>query len=163
MFCKKCGAKLESDAKFCDNCGTAIGTHKPMATPAISNETTDSTKNKNLNGLEGWLIIVGLGMLASGVEVFMNLFSGQGSTTDAINIILLVFIVYVAYLFFKRSHRFPKYFIIYLSAFAVLAVIAGIVTNWQDSSTLADPIVAAAIWIPYTLVSKRVKSTFVRA
>ena len=162
MFCKNCGAKLESDVKFCGSCGKALNEEAASSHPTTPLKTVDQKPTPFPHGgrIEGWLSLIGLGLLAAGVEFVIAIFSSETGTATVINIFLLAFLVYVAYLFFKRNHRFPKYFIIYLSALALLAIFAGIGTNWQDSS-ISGPIVAAVVWIPYALVSKRVKATFV--
>lgn len=163
MYCKNCGAKLGGDAKFCGSCGKAVvqdtSTPQEVAVP----KELSKVQNPFPHGgrIEGWLTLIGLGLLVAGIEFLVALFSGQGSAADVINIILLASIIYVSYLFFKKDRRFPRYFIIYLCALVVLSIFAGMGTNWQDSSTWVDPILAAIIWIPYTLVSKRVKATFV--
>ncbi len=36
-FCKKCGAELKGDAKFCPQCGTQVGVEK-RATPTYAKE-----------------------------------------------------------------------------------------------------------------------------
>lgn len=54
MFCKKCGAELKADAKFCVQCGTAVdGEIKASVETSNSNRTVDHaipTKKKTLLG-----------------------------------------------------------------------------------------------------------------
>ncbi len=95
-----------------------------------------------------------------------------GMILDAL---LFCALCYLAFLFFCSKRTFPKWFILLLvakialpfadaifvkAAFAddpyILAKIPGPVDG-----DLVLAIVAAAIWIPYTLVSKRVEATFV--
>lgn len=60
MFCYKCGAKLDDDARFCRQCGTKVN----FPTADISEKAVESTSKKNgkklLKGLILCLIIVGL-------------------------------------------------------------------------------------------------------
>jgi hypothetical protein len=87
-----------------------------------------------------------------------------------INILLLLFSFYLIYLFLTRDHHFPKYFIIL--AVGSLAFI--LIDAWIGGRILQEPVfdpetvrevtraaVYAAIWVPYMLLSKRVKETFV--
>ena len=78
---------------------------------------------------------------------------------------------YTAYLFFTKSHRFPLWFrsvligailFILVDAFAIKLVMPD--TPLFDETTIKNlvrGVVAAAIWVPYSLLSKRVRNTFV--
>jgi hypothetical protein len=81
----------------------------------------------------------------------------------------LAFIVLV--LFFRRERSFPRLVIILYSAHLVWEVCLALVlrqipaTAEAGTSSLIDAIglaLACAIWIPYFLVSKRVRATFTR-
>ena len=80
--------------------------------------------------------------------------------------------IYLLFLFFRRSARFPKLYIMFLcSNLAFLLADAFAVRIVLPNQPIMDPetarefgrsIVAASIWVPYLLLSKRVKNTFVR-
>jgi hypothetical protein len=185
MFCKNCGAKLEEGIKFCGKCGVAVAGHEQ----ATASPTTISSpvKDKNLNGLEGWLALVGFGLLVEPFVLLYTIFSvnlpflysdnyqnvaanyptlaNLGVYELIINIAFLAALIYLNILFFKKRKIFPRYFIIYLAANFVLIlidylIIAGVNPS-VDASDLGRAFIASAIWIPYLLKSRRVKATFV--
>lgn len=87
------------------------------------------------------------------------------------NIVFILFSIFLALLFFSKSHRLPTLFIVYIAlncVFIVSDYAAGefipFVAEESDAESLGEvfrSIIAAAIWIPYFLASKRVKNTFV--
>ena len=88
------------------------------------------------------------------------------------NIGLFVASSYMILLFFKKSKGFPKWFmtisvlsllIIIVDSFAVKLILPGKpVVNLAFIENTTTAFVTCLIWIPYMLVSKRVKSTFVQ-
>jgi len=87
-----------------------------------------------------------------------------------INILFLLAALYQIYLFVMRDHRFPKFFIIFMLlnlAFILLdAWLGGMITEEPtfDPSTLQEIkriLIPSLIWVPYMLMSVRVKETFV--
>ena len=87
------------------------------------------------------------------------------------NLLMLAFTIWLAYLFFKKQKGVAKLYIIWLAFGCVLQLadlffgsLVTIVADQQNGDSykeLFKSIVAAAIWIPYFLKSKRVKNTFV--
>lgn len=87
------------------------------------------------------------------------------------NLLLGCYCVYCAYLFFKKKKEAPRTiqkFIILTTAFVLidyswtfLAYRHIVPITPEDLSRVIAAVVAAAIWIPYFNVSKRVKATFV--
>ena len=87
------------------------------------------------------------------------------------NTALFLFGLFLIYLFFTKKRLFPKaYIAISLAAIAFILLDAGVAklvipaVPMFDTETVTNLVrasVAAAIWIPYMLVSKRVKATFI--
>jgi hypothetical protein len=89
-----------------------------------------------------------------------------------INSLLILAWGFVAFLFFKKKASFPKWYIgILLFQFTFIIADAFSVKSLMPNEPVFDPettkevmrtLVAMLIWIPYMLVSKRVKATFVK-
>lgn len=88
-----------------------------------------------------------------------------------VNTVLLLALLIMAYLFFSKHYLFPRTYIaivVFSTGFIVLDAWLGslIITDepMLDPTTvkeLSRSLFTAAIWIPYMLVSRRVKATFV--
>jgi hypothetical protein len=157
------------------------------------------TEEKSLEGLGGWLILVGLGIVLSPLrivyfiiqtysEVFTNgsweILTTPGNASYnhlwaplligelAINIGLLLTWVFIAYLFFTKKRLFPKFYIailLFTLAFILIDSLAmkSVLPDEPvfDEATIMEfvrSLIASLIWVPYMLVSKRVKATFVK-
>jgi hypothetical protein len=89
-----------------------------------------------------------------------------------VNLGIIALSIYLLYLFFRKSSRFPKTYILFaIVSFAFVlvdALAAQVVLPDQpllDAHTareLGRSAIAAAIWIPYMIFSERVRNTFVR-
>jgi Protein of unknown function (DUF2569) len=82
------------------------------------------------------------------------------------NIVLLAMLVWLNHLFFNKKRAFPTFMILFYVLACLLQSIDhfGAVAVMQKSLSslmLVRVFVAAAIWIPYFLISRRVKVTFV--
>jgi len=153
--------------------------------------------NNELKGLDGWLILVGIGVVIRPIYVLVALYSllplFSDSTWEAVttvgseayhplwgpliigeiiyNLVLVAVSIYLIYLFFSKHYLFPNFFI----AILVASLIFIVLDSWflililpnepmfdpETTKEFARAFVVGIIWIPYMLVSKRVKATFV--
>lgn len=156
-------------------------------------------QNENkLNGLGGWLILVGIGVVLAPlrliyvtVQVYKPLLeSGDLSNiTDpssptyipfagslffaelAVNLAIMLAGIFAIYGFFGRKRVFPRFYSGYLMFCLAFLIIDTLVSakifateNVLDSGTIGNIVgstISTAIWVPYLMVSKRVKATFV--
>ncbi len=164
-------------------------------------ETTgEQESQKNLSGLRGWLIPVGILVVASPVAFFLRVvlclmpFLSETPGWDGLMTpgsqyynplyvvaMLVEFVLYsllfllaifsnVAY--FKKRRVFPLLWIIILIAQPILLVADSVAMSflWTDAEMFdvkaVNQIIRKSamvlIWVPYLLISKRVKQTFVR-
>ncbi len=89
----------------------------------------------------------------------------------AINFIFIVMSIYLLFLFFRKSARFPKLYVVFLlSNLAFLLADAFAVTIVLPDQPFMDPntagefvrsVVSVSIWVPYLSLSTWVKNTFV--
>jgi len=127
LKCEKCGAELEPNAKFCTNCGEKV-----------SSKAIEQQAIKQYEGLGGWLILVGIGvvlspfrMLADVSKTYLPIF--KNGTWEALtnpssefynsyfsvvltgeiifNSIMILLSFYMIYLFFQKKKLFPKFYI----------------------------------------------------
>ena len=156
-------------------------------------------EEKNIEGLGGWLALVGLGIIISPLRIigelfpaYLEMFSngawaalttpGTGAYHSlwtpilfgeiAINCGLVLVWGYIAFLFFTKKKVFPKWYIgislftlafILIDALVIKAVLPnGPIFDTETTKEIARSLFATLIWVPYMLVSKRVKATFVK-
>ena len=144
QFCQGCGASLMPTLRMCPSCGSRnLGSNPPVVMPtANANGTSNSTLNplpiNKLQGLGGWLILVGFGLILGLIKViafvkstFMPVMEGDFLATLAnpnapefipnfallfyaeliLNAFLILMLIYLLYLFFKKKKSFPKNYI----------------------------------------------------
>jgi len=156
-----------------------------------TSETSPSAVKTEESGIfSGWLIVLGSGLLIApllvvatmGMQNFPYLFDGTrleyfaaqpaaltlGRFELVANAIYLLLLAGLNYLYFEKKKAFPVSMIVYLIVQLVLSLIDFVQmralhpTGFSLFYGVGRAALFAAIWIPYLLVSKRVKATFTR-
>lgn len=197
-LCSSCGSRIPEGAQVCVHCGAAGSAPAAIAAePAASSNTAPVSAPlfssvESLDGLSGWLILVGFGLVVSpfvtlSTLVTVNLpflynakyqpfLSSHPALAGLLlfevitNIIFILGVLALNFLFFTKRKAFPTFMIIYLATQCCLILFDALATHVLLPSTnlagsyaaIARPFMAALIWIPYFLISRRVKATFVR-
>jgi len=133
-------------------------------------------------GIGGWLVLPAIGLIVGPLVTAWFIFvdfklidSPTASEPGIYNMLVgeillnsgvLLFQGYVAIVFFRRKRAAPKLMIaLYLLGIIVTIVDCLMVASaLEQTPNVADavrPAVQAAIWIPYFLLSRRVKATFI--
>lgn len=171
----------------------------PYAPPSsVIEETPQVSPEDGPSGLSGWLILVAIGLIGTPIRLaFFTLKTyppifrdGTWATLTTpgpapyhpmwgplliveivINLTFIIMSLYLLYLFFRKSWRFPRLYITFLVAnLCFLLADALAIKLVLPEQPIMDPdtareffrsVVAVSIWVPYLLVSKRVKNTFV--
>lgn len=148
---------------------------------------TDNSKKLALEGLGGWLIPVGIGIVVNPILFLvviivihiplilngtLSIVYYSDSTKFfiilyelGVNIAALVYSVFILVLFFTKKKSFPRHYIIFTIYNFVILLVDTIIGNklWSDGdyTDVARVLVSGAIWCTYMLKSWRVKNTFV--
>jgi len=143
-------------------------------------------QDSRLNGLGGWLVLVGFGLVVSPIISIYGLWTDlqfvanrlhqlQAWDDETLFVILFDFItavflaglVYLNILFFKKKKIFPKYFMLFL----VINFAVSLLKYWASPSgavqtalagTVGMSFIEGIVWVSYFLTSRRVEATFVR-
>jgi len=105
-----------------------------------------------------------------GTEVYHPLWAPTILYEVVLNIAFLAFDLFLLYLLFTKAPRFPKAFVIFAVG-NLLFVVSDSVLAYQIPAVAARglegfggeifrSLLVAAVWVPYMLVSKRVRNTF---
>lgn len=106
------------------------------------------------------IVILGIIMVSYGTaktprrDIYSPLWAPLLIAEVLVNIGLITAWVYIAFLFFKKKAAFPKWYIGIWSFTPVF--------DPDTSKDLIRLFITALIWVPYILVSKRVKATFAK-
>jgi hypothetical protein len=179
--CAQCAAALDEGASLCAQCGTTVPSPDPVSyAPSF-------TTLGDLEGIGGWLILAAIGLGISplsyihGTYVTLHVLYGSQfqfrfATHPGLaalilyeavtNSFFLIAVLALNYLFYCKKKQFPSLMITFLALHLILILIDHVVTlHFHPRSSVVNvlsSILGAAIWIPYYLVSERVKATFVR-
>lgn len=127
--------------------------------------TQVSTGKPAPEGLGGWLTLWGIGMIIS-LVVIVILMVQNAQSGDSMGIIFsmayLAATIFLIHLYFAKRKAFPRLAITYMVCNAILMLLAFVMGD-STLRTALSACVQAAIWIPYLLLSKRVKATFKNA
>ncbi len=140
----------------------------------------------------GWLILFSFGIVLTPIVLLYHVFIDDlffdpanwggfmqsGNISNSLfmsiqliyNLILLLFSIVLAVLFFQRRSSVPQLVVIrFLGNFFITlfimafgsALVEGVEYNKRDLMDILMIFIGAAIWVPYFLVSKHVKATFI--
>ena len=129
--------------------------------------------DERLEGLGGWLILIGFLVVIGPILTSMSLIGllDEGSRDSshsgvfwlavAVQLTLLLVQLYLMYLFFTKSHRFPSLFCVMLVINLLIMIILALAAG-NASWTPLIAIVSSLLQLSYILNSERVKLTFTR-
>lgn len=172
----------------------ALEFRKHMDTKATSQPTEQAvipSMQREPDLIAGWLYLLGIGLIVSPILNAFHLQELVGAAREAdwifirqqgpavllliafefvIQLFMLVFSIFLAWLFLRRRASFPKTFIVYIVSLffmglvgVVLAALAPSATPESVGATIAFPmyvLLLGAIWGTYLVRSERVKRTF---
>jgi hypothetical protein len=155
--------------------------------PALFTSTFESSDSA-YEGLGGWLIFTIIGLIFAPLRLMytlvtvhlrlltnprMQAYLQMHGTLHVLilfealtNVIFLMMLLWLNYLFFNKKRAFPTFMICYL-IFVCIVTIAdhfasvALLAKAPLSVTLVRTLVGSSIWIPYYIRSRRVKMTFV--
>ena len=151
------------------------------------------TDNSPLKGLGGWLIIVAIRLIFGFISsLFLILSSGivfigwsqlTNPNSDfyienlkwvypfeiGINLIIILFSIYLLYLFFTKNYKFPSLMICFEFVIVIFQILDLFINDQftifkleiRDIFITTNSIIWSTIWVLYMLNSVRVKNTFV--
>lgn len=137
-------------------------------------------------GIGGWLVLPAIGtviapfVLAFGAKDVFSVLPQMALFEDKLkavisaeviaNAVLIAWALWTIYLLFKHKRQFPRAFCylfigaLALSVFdlAAAAAMFGSTPSPNDIRDIGRTVVSCLVWVPYMLISKRVKNTFVQ-
>lgn len=147
---------------------------------------------KNEAGIGGWLILVLIGLIITPIRIGITLFRdffplfdsmslleaypklGTMIYAEAIgNIIFGIFAIILLFIMINKDRRFPKLMIIFYVANLIfiladticvsqMPILEKFVDSGDSTKEIVRAVFGTAIWVPYMLLSTRVKRTFVK-
>ena len=178
-LCSNCTFGLPPGARFCSRCGSVIIAPAPSAaSPYPGTQVRDP-----LEGIAGWLILVAIGLILTPLFVVRNVVSTVlpllahgtlgGSLVGLLFLVkdagILSATILLNWLFYSKKRSFPSLMVSFHLGLLVLHIlehVAHAALSPQSavpflSRPVLGSLLSCAIWIPYLLLSRRVKATFV--
>lgn len=163
---------------------------QPMAVPRPSNIIPQLTllfflsiiigsgvltaKRNPQKGIAGWLLLPAINLIVSPILLAVMIIVSYNKLPELSqantlivqfgifkNTLILIFTLYVAKLFFQKTSKAPKMYIVLLLINVVLSIIALFQGGEVYIGTFFSSLILSSIWIPYFLKSSRVKATFI--
>lgn len=179
FICPRCEKPVDITNDYFQS---ATGAMEEYPKSIIATESGPLPAENTAESIGGWLILPAIGLILGSILSVIGIFMSLGIAPDlpsryqgvfALNLLvetgLTAFLIYAAVRFFGKRRNAP--------ATMIALMLAGIVANGlliainiganaepfavEYGKALAKGIIGAAIWIPYFLVSIRVKRTFV--
>ncbi len=174
--CPACALTLQTASRFCPRCGSAL--------PASAHFPPAVARDAHLQGIGGWLIVVAINLGMTTLYLARNIMHTDldflaprrpgsimlvGVFLLCKDVLTLAMLVWLNWLFYNSKRIFPRariaYYIWMIVANLMAMVLVG-VTQVHTRGALVHirfviALAFAAIWVPYFLVSRRVKATFI--
>lgn len=178
--CPNCELGNHPAARFCSRCGAAMVAPTPL--PAANFPPLNPYVP--LEGISGWLIVIAVSLaltpfFAMRNAILVDLPVLKHGTTGYFLVgllfilkdaVILSALVLLNWLFYTKRLVFPKLMIMFhlgllgihvLEHIAKAALSPDLAVPYLSRPVLSS-LVSCLIWIPYLLISRRVKATFVR-
>ena len=172
--CPACAFDPHPGSRFCGRCGAAIA---PMPAPAVQG----LGQYAHLRGIGGWLFLLAFSLAVSpivvagdAVRTLPTLSNKDGLFAIGIlalyflrNVVTFAALLLLNWLFYNRKRVFPRAMIGYFVWIVGTRLLEALFLFGAPEGRRAIPrllilpIVSALIWVPYLLVSRRVKGTFI--
>lgn len=151
MYCNNCGKHNPEGSKFCQHCGFKIehieerrssSKHNKVQSSEQTNSKVEENNNTVKAGLNGWLAVVGLGLILTlliqgyGLFGYFPLFNQTYDIPGYVGLLQFEFVmalaitmasIYLLYLYFKKNKKFPKFYITFLIVNAVYVTLDHII------------------------------------
>lgn len=163
MYCNNCGKHNSHDSEFCKYCGAKITrVHLTDSSPQNHTNPNTSVQTKELEGLNGWLALVGVGLIlipiiqGYGLLEYFPLFEQSYEIPGYMTLLIMEFVAtiliiltscYLIYLYLKKKSKFPHYYIIFLSCITLYTIVdyillATLIAPYPEQQQVIDDIVS---------------------
>jgi len=184
LVCPACFLEFRTAVRFCSRCGAALVV-RPQAPSLSKVYPIPFVASPHLEGISGWLLLVAISLaitpyyvVRNAVRIDVPLLIDHGTLGAALvgslfllkNAVTLSFLTVLNWLFYRKKSVFPVAMIafhVYVLIVHILEHIAHAALSPHSASPLISApvlfsLISCVLWIPYLLLSRRVKATFVR-